>query len=104
MRRFLSWIVRSVQMSQHKKSGNSAMSEVEKVLHYFHKTRNDYRLFWMSRKSLAMHFGYYDETVRTHEASLLKMNEVLASYAQITAHTHVLDAGCGYGGSALWLA
>ncbi len=62
------------------------MSQVAKVLHYYDQTRNEYRLFWMSRKSLAMHFGYYDETVRTHQASLLKMNEVLAGYTQITAH------------------
>src|SRR5206468_3719870 len=67
-------------------------------------TQCDYTWFWMSSDSLAMHFGYYDETVRTHDASLLKMNEVLARYAQITSHDHILDAGCGVGGSAIWLA
>jgi tocopherol O-methyltransferase len=91
-------------MSRKEKRGKPALSQVEKVLHYYYNTRNDYKFFWMSSKSLAMHFGYYDETVRTHEASLLKMNAVLAGYAQITAQTHVLDAGCGYGGSAIWLA
>src|SRR5438067_5592175 len=80
------------------------MSQTEKVIRYFRATGGDYQRFWMSSDSLAMHFGYYDETVSTHEASLFKMNEVLAHYAQITSQDRVLDAGCGYGGSAIWLA
>lgn len=80
------------------------MSQTEKVIRYYRTTGGDYQRFWMSSDSLAMHFGYYDETVSTHEASLLKMNEVLACYAQITSQDRILDAGCGYGGSAIWLA
>jgi cyclopropane fatty-acyl-phospholipid synthase-like methyltransferase len=80
------------------------MSQTEKVIRYFRATEGDYQRFWMSSDSLAMHFGYYDETVSTHEASLLKMNEVLAYYAQISSQDSILDAGCGYGGSAIWLA
>ncbi len=80
------------------------MSQTEKVIQYYQGTQRDYKRFWMSSNSLAMHFGYYDETVRTHDASLLKMNEVLARYAQITSHDHILDAGCGFGGSTIWLA
>jgi cyclopropane fatty-acyl-phospholipid synthase-like methyltransferase len=80
------------------------MSQTDKVIAYYQATAGDYQRFWMSPDSLAMHFGYYDDSVRTHDASLLKMNEVLARYAQITSHDRVLDAGCGYGGSAIWLA
>ena len=80
------------------------MSQAEKVIQYYQGTQRDYKWFWMSSNSLAMHFGYYDETVRTHDSSLLKMNEVLARYAQITSHDHILDAGCGFGGSTIWLA
>ncbi len=71
------------------------MSQTDKVIAYFQATSSDYERFWFSRKSLAMHFGYYDETVRSHDASLLKMNEVLAHAAQIRAADRVLDAGCG---------
>ena len=80
------------------------MSQTDKVIAYYQATAGDYQRFWMSSDSLAMHFGYYDDSVRTHDASLLKMNEVLARYGQITSHDRVLDAGCGYGGSAIWLA
>ncbi len=76
----------------------------EKVNQYYDSTVIAYRALWTGRKDLAMHFGYYDESVQTHQDSLLKMNSVLSGLAEISAEDHVLDAGCGYGGSSIWLA
>jgi tocopherol O-methyltransferase len=78
--------------------------QVRKIVEYYEAAGTDYKWFWFSPEDLALHFGYYDHTVRNHRASLLKMNEVLAGYAPISASDRVLDAGCGYGGSAIWLA
>lgn len=79
-------------------------TQAEKVIHYYNATAGDYKRFWTGEEDLALHFGFYDASVSSHSASLLKMNEVLASYANITVQEQVLDAGCGYGGSAVWLA
>ncbi len=79
-------------------------TQLARVTHYFTKTKLDYELFWTGDRDLALHHGYYDATARTHSAALIRMNEVLAGYAQISPHDLVLDAGCGYGGSAIWLA
>ena len=35
---------------------------------------------------------------------MIKMNEILAQKAAINADMHVLDAGCGIGGSSIWLS
>lgn len=78
--------------------------QIEKVNQYYEATTFDYHSLWISRKDLAIHFGYYDRETTSHSASLLKMNEVLAKYAKVTKKDHVLDAGCGYGGSVTWLA
>lgn len=78
--------------------------QVQKIVEYYEATAEDYRRFWFSSEDLAMHFGYYDRSVKNHRASLLKMNEVLADYASVSRGDRVLDAGCGYGGSAIWLA
>lgn len=75
-----------------------------RVIRYYNATSTDYKWFWTGPEDLAMHFGYYDATVRGHKASLLKMNAVLAGYVRIAPADRVLDAGCGYGGSAIWLA
>jgi tocopherol O-methyltransferase len=51
-----------------------------------------------------MHFGYWDETTRNNWQATRRFNEILADKAGITASDHVLDAGCGIGGSSVFLA
>jgi tocopherol O-methyltransferase len=76
----------------------------DNVLAYYKSTNFDYEHFWSGKRALALHFGYYDSSVSSHEESLLKMNQILAKYAHIKATDSVLDAGCGYGGSSIWMA
>lgn len=78
--------------------------ELQKVIDYYNSAAIDYKLLWTGRQDLAMHFGYTDGSKYNHVASLHKMNEVLAGMAAVTEADVVLDAGCGYGGSAIWLA
>ena len=63
-----------------------------------------YENWWYTPKNLALHFGYYDVNTKTHAASLVRINEVLSNIADIQETDKVLDAGCGVGGSAIWLA
>ena len=79
-------------------------TQIDRVNDYYNATVIDYKALWSGHGDLAMHFGYYTDGTQSHQESLLKMNEVLAKYAGITKKDIVLDAGCGYGGSALWLA
>ncbi len=74
------------------------------VVTYYTDTVWDYLLFWMNSKTLAMHYGYWDKTVSSHDASLLRLNEVIADTLSLKNSDYVLDAGCGLGGSALWVA
>jgi len=81
------------------------MSGVEnKVISYFEGTRWDYRHLWRSDKTGALHFGYYDWRTRGHVASLRRMTSYLASLVGVEAGDYVMDAGCGLGGCAIWLA
>ncbi|MGH8615891.1 MAG: SAM-dependent methyltransferase [Gammaproteobacteria bacterium] len=61
-------------------------------------------MLWLNAHNLAIHYGYWDEETRSHNRSLLNMNRVLAERAGISPGQVVLDAGCGLGGSAIWLA
>jgi SAM-dependent methyltransferase len=74
------------------------------VIDYFDHTHNDYRLFWGTDRHLGLHCGFYDEYRRRHDDAVLHMNRVLATIADISSGERVLDAGCGIGGSAVWLA
>lgn len=78
--------------------------EHARIRDYYDHTYWDYRVVWTGRDTLACHFGYYDETVRSHSAALLRANERVAALAGIGKGSRVLDAGCGIGGTSLWLA
>lgn len=76
----------------------------EKIIKYYDDCFIDYRLFWLDSKNLAMHFGYWDKDTRTHSESLLHMNRALSRQLDIKPGAKILDAGCGVGGSSIWLA
>jgi tocopherol O-methyltransferase len=74
------------------------------IIHYYDVCESDYRYLWDLDRSLAMHAGYWDETTKTLHDALIRENEILAECAKIVSTDHVLDAGCGVGGSSIFLA
>jgi len=59
-----------------------------------------YGAFWGEH----IHHGFWDGGAATPAAAQVRLVEKLAETAGVTAGSHVLDVGCGLGGSAIWLA
>lgn len=76
----------------------------KKIEEYYTTTENAYKDSWDLNNSLAIHYGYWDEKVNSFPQSLQRMNEVMMETAGITSNDRVLDAGCGVGGSSIFLA
>ena len=74
------------------------------IIRYYDETRFDYKVAWLNPDNQAVHFGFYDKNHRTHAEALVNTNKIMADYARIKAGQHILDAGCGNGGSSMWLA
>jgi tocopherol O-methyltransferase len=74
------------------------------IIEYYDSCEEDYRRFWNLDDSLAMHAGFWDEYTTTLADALARENEVLAEFVEIQRGERVLDAGCGIGGSSLFLA
>lgn len=88
-------------------SGTPAWIKDEVVAYYQATTEESY-LMW-GGAALALHLGLDDGggglvDRAALDRSLLAMNALLADRAAIGAGARVLDAGCGVGGSAIWLA
>ncbi|MFO0586674.1 MAG: methyltransferase domain-containing protein [Polyangiaceae bacterium] len=84
----------------------------DKIKAYYQETTGPYYLQWAG-ETLAFHVGLEEEapapgapppTNLQRQESLLRLNRYLADKAQIGPGTRVLDAGCGVGGSSIWLA
>src|SRR2546423_6951838 len=85
-------------------STSSGLPDSSRICAYYDQTWMDYRMLWLNPQNRAIHFGYWDEHTHSHAESLLNMNRVLASHLGIRSGQRILDAGCGVGGSAIWLA
>jgi cyclopropane fatty-acyl-phospholipid synthase-like methyltransferase len=74
-----------------------------RVIEYYNATQEGYNDVY-SPIHHGMHYGYWDESIKSHEESLAKLDGICAGIANIKKSEFVLDAGCGVGGSTIWLA
>ena len=74
------------------------------IVDYYAEAENAYKDSWDLNNSLAIHYGYWDNKVKSFPQSLLRMNEVMAEVAKIKSSDVILDAGCGMQDTGCWLA
>ena len=74
------------------------------IADYYDQTVIHYRTFWDLDQSYAIHYGIKQPGIRGFRQSLENTNRVLAEKAGVSKSDYVLDAGCGVGGSAIYLA
>jgi cyclopropane fatty-acyl-phospholipid synthase-like methyltransferase len=95
-------MMKTLQPAQDYRS-NAKDSLHQDIVRYYDESYWDYRTSWLNPDNLAIHYGYWDRTTRSHSDALVNMNRTLAEAAEIQPGARVLDAGCGVGGSAIWL-
>lgn len=78
-------------------------SNLKKIIEYYTPKCYDF-LDGSNRATLAMHAGYTDENIDGFDESIVYMNQILADFIEIDHNDYILDAGCGVGGSSIWLA
>ena len=71
---------------------------------YYDHTEVHYRMFWQLEKSLGLHYGIWNEATKTTSEAILNTNKELMKLGEIKSTDFVLDAGCGIGGSSIFLA
>jgi cyclopropane fatty-acyl-phospholipid synthase-like methyltransferase len=74
------------------------------IVRYYDLSEIHYRLHWNLDKSRSLHYGYWDASTKNFHEALLNINKIIAQHANITKDHVALDAGCGVGGSAIWMA
>ncbi len=86
------------EATENTKDLNARIDEYYRSGHFF------YRFFWMNKRNLAMHFGFWDKSTKNLNDALINENKIIAEKLCIEKTDKVLDAGCGVGGTAIWVA
>lgn len=76
----------------------------QQIVDYYDTCKTDYQIVWHLNSHLSLHYGFWDEKTQTLRQALTQMNEALFSFGEIKEQSIVLDAGCGVGGSTIFLA
>ena len=76
----------------------------KEIEQYYDLSQTHYKRVWDLNRSRSLHYGYWDSSTKNFHEALLNINKILFAKAQIKKGDNVLDAGCGIGGSSLWLA
>lgn len=74
------------------------------IENYYDHTEVHYRMWWNLEDAAGLHYGIWDADTRNNTEAILNTNDRLMQLGQIKGTDHVLDAGCGIGGSSIFLA
>lgn len=74
------------------------------IENYYDHTEVHYRMWWNLEDAAGLHYGIWEADTRNNTEAILNTNERLMRLGQIEGTDHVLDAGCGIGGSSIFLA
>jgi ubiquinone/menaquinone biosynthesis C-methylase UbiE len=74
------------------------------VIEYYNRCHVHYRTIWRAHKTHSLHLGFHDKDHTGRAEAITNMIRVLADTARVKPGDRILDAGCGIGGSAVWLA
>lgn len=90
-------------MATHREEGKPSRLRkdlIKRLVDYY----NLYDVDYGTERGIHIHYGFYDSDHRGHHAAMANMVRILAVKAKITSKDIILDAGCGFGGSSIWLA
>ena len=76
----------------------------QEIISYYDACEWDYQVVWHTHRSFALHYGFWTDGVRTLSQAQERQNQWMAEAIEISSEDHVLDAGCGIGGSSIYLS
>ena len=77
------------------KTDNLAMED------FYNKNQILYNLFWSKNE---VHYGLWEKDTKSLSEAVLNTNIAVSNYLEITENDMVLDAGCGVGGTSIFIA
>jgi cyclopropane fatty-acyl-phospholipid synthase-like methyltransferase len=74
------------------------------IENYYDQTEIHYKMFWKLEEAAGLHYGIWDASTKSTSEAILNTNRYLINLGGIKKVDKVLDAGCGIGGSSIFIA
>lgn len=75
-------------------------NDKQRVLNHYNRASTHYRALWGEH----LHHGYWIRGDESKEIAQVQLVEHLAHAANVRSHSKILDIGCGFGASSIYLA
>jgi cyclopropane fatty-acyl-phospholipid synthase-like methyltransferase len=89
----------AARLSRNQSFSTPRSNDKQRIVEHYDVLSPYYRSLWGE-----LHHGYWIRGDESKEKAQLQLIEHLAQLANIKTHSHILDIGCGFGGSSLFLA
>jgi tocopherol O-methyltransferase len=76
----------------------------EQIIRYYDDYHREFQLATQAHSPLSLHYGYWNKQTSGQKEALINLDRKVAKVARIRQQDLILDAGCGFGGSAFFLA
>jgi cyclopropane fatty-acyl-phospholipid synthase-like methyltransferase len=78
----------------------------ENVADYYERIWSVFTKWWKAEKTLGLHYALYDKNAKNFESAILNMNDFVGKLLKLDEEKplKILDAGCGIGGTSIYLA
>ena len=83
------------------------MAVVEEVVaDYYERIWSRFVLWWEAEKTLGLHYALYEKGIKTFEQGVFNMSDYVGRLLCLDTKNemNILDAGCGVGGTSIYLA
>ncbi len=83
------------------------MTVVEDVVaDYYERIWSRFVLWWKAEKTLGLHYAFYEKGIKTFEQGVFNMSDYVGRLLCLDTKNemNILDAGCGVGGTSIYLA
>lgn len=87
-----------------KRTTRPTSDSLDAIGRYYDGLLKDYERFWGLKRHRRLHYGYFDDQHRSLGAALENLDRVLTRAVDVKYGERVIDAGCGVGGSAIFMA
>lgn len=84
---------------------NTSWEEQQKaIVSYYQECDNAYRDAWGMDKNMQLNLGIWNSSTKKLSEALVNLNNEMLTLLQLSMADHVLDAGCGVGGTLIHFA